>query len=188
MLNEKRILILGSGGSGKTTFTRKLAAKTQLPVYHLDALHWKPNWTAPNKAAWQYQVADLVQENSWIIDGSYFGTLNLRLPRAELIVFLDMPNWRCIWNILKRRVQYAQFRGKIRPGMPPECPETLYFSFLKWVWQYPRHDKPKVFEAIEKWKIPEANVLVFKSYEAMEKFLNALPEPENAEIVDLSDG
>jgi len=186
MLKEKRILILGSGGSGKTTFARKLAAKTNLPLFHLDAIHWKPNWTAPNESEWQSQVAELVQQGSWIIDGSYFGTLNLRLPRAEMIIFLDIPNWRCIWNILKRRIQYAPFRGRTRPGMPPCCPETLYFSFLKWVWRYPKHDKPKVFHAIEKWKQSETKVLVFKKYEALENFLKTLPKPESTEFSDLS--
>jgi len=46
-----RILIPGSGGSGKTTFTRKLAAKTGLPLHHLDTLYWQPGWQKPEAAA-----------------------------------------------------------------------------------------------------------------------------------------
>lgn len=172
MLNEKRVLILGSGGAGKTTFTQKFAAKTQLPVFHLDALHWKPNWTAPDKTSWHHQVQDLVAQEQWILDGSYSGTLDLRLPRAQLIIYLDIPNWRCVWNIVKRRIKYASYTGKTRPGMPPGCPETIFFSFLKWVWKYPKHDRPKVFEAIEKYKPAEARVIVFRSYAAMDRFLN----------------
>lgn len=187
MLNHSRILILGSGGSGKTTFARKLSDQTKLPVIHLDALHWKPNWIAPDKQSWQTQVAALVQQDTWILDGSYFGTLPLRLQRAQLIIYLDIPNWRCIWNIFKRRIQYASFRGKIRPGMPPGCPETIYFSFLKWVWTYPWKEKPKVFDSIKKLKSPGTQVLVFKSYQEMDHFLNHPVFPETSRKFDLSD-
>ncbi len=49
----KRILVIGSGGSGKTTFSKKLAERSGLPLYHLDALYWKPGWKEPEKAEWR---------------------------------------------------------------------------------------------------------------------------------------
>lgn len=182
----KRILILGSGGSGKTSLSRKLAAKTQIPLIHLDALYWKPGWKEPDKTEWQNRVMDLVAQDSWVIEGNYSGTLNLRLPPAEWIILLDIPNWRCIWNIFKRRIKYAQSGSKARPEMPPWCPETISLSFLIWVWLFPRHSKPKVLKAIEQWKNPGARVFIFRNYEAMDRFLIDIPELENVENLDLS--
>lgn len=130
MLIAKRILILGSGGSGKTSFSRKLAAKMQIPAIHLDTLYWEPGWKEPDKTEWQNRVAELVQQKAWVMDGNYSGTLHLRLPPAEWIILLDMPNWRCIWNILKRRIEYAKSGSMTRPEMPPGCPETISLSFF----------------------------------------------------------
>ena len=40
----KRILIIGNAGSGKTTYAKALAEKTQLPLIHLDKLFWCGEW------------------------------------------------------------------------------------------------------------------------------------------------
>jgi adenylate kinase family enzyme len=173
--NLKRILVLGSGGSGKTTFSRKLAAQTGLPLYHLDALYWKPGWTKTDGAKWLEQVTTLVRQDAWIIDGSYTGTVGLRIPRADLICYLDIPPYRCIWNILKRRVKYARFTGLTRPGMAPGCNETIWFSFLMWVGLYRKIEKPKVFAVIEQKKRADTEVVVFKTYREMERYLGTCP-------------
>ncbi len=61
VVSMKRALILGAGDSGKTAFALKLAAKTGLPLFHLDALYWQPGWKQPEPAAWQKTVeSDLV--------------------------------------------------------------------------------------------------------------------------------
>ena len=40
----RRVLVSGMAGSGKSTFSRALSAKTGLPVIHLDVHYWKPGW------------------------------------------------------------------------------------------------------------------------------------------------
>ena len=45
----RRVLVTGMAGSGKSTFSRSLAAKTGLPVIHLDVHFWKPGWVAPSE-------------------------------------------------------------------------------------------------------------------------------------------
>lgn len=167
----QRILVLGCGGSGKTTFARKLAEKTGLPLHHLDALYWKPNWTKPPTAEFLETVSEIVKQDKWILDGSYMGSLPIRVVRSDLILYLDFPNYVCLWNILKRRIKYAAFTGRTRPGMPAECPETIYFSFVKWVWQYRKKDKPKVLEVIAAHKNADAQVVILDNYKKLEAFL-----------------
>ena len=40
-----RINVIGTSGSGKSSFSKRLAEKLDVPYIELDALHWKPNWT-----------------------------------------------------------------------------------------------------------------------------------------------
>src|SRR5205823_13278780 len=70
----KRVLVIGSGGSGKTTFAQRLAQRTGLPLIHLDSLYWHPGWEPTLEDEWREKVRGLVRNDAWIIDGNYGGT------------------------------------------------------------------------------------------------------------------
>jgi len=83
-----RVLVDGMMGSGKSTFARALAARTGLPLIHLDVHYWKPGWVRPSDDEWRERQRTLLAGEAWIIDGNYNETLALRLERAETVVFL----------------------------------------------------------------------------------------------------
>jgi len=56
----RRVLVTGMAGSGKSTFSRSLAAKTGLPVIHLDLHFWKPGWIAPSEGEWRERQSGLL--------------------------------------------------------------------------------------------------------------------------------
>lgn len=115
----RRVLVDGMMGSGKSTFARALAAKTSLPLIHLDALYWKPSWVRPSEDEWRERQCALIAGDSWIIDGNYSETLSVRLERADTIILLDTPWWRC--------ASRAFARGLHQPvGQLPEgCEDSL---------------------------------------------------------------
>jgi len=90
-----RVLVDGIMGSGKSTFARALAARTGLPVIHLDVHYWKPGWVRPSDDEWRERQRALLADKAWIIDGNDNATLALRLERAETVVVLDSPWWSC---------------------------------------------------------------------------------------------
>jgi adenylate kinase family enzyme len=55
----KKVLVIGSGGAGKSTFAKRLAAKTGLPLLHLDALFWHPGWVETPKDEWLRRIEHL---------------------------------------------------------------------------------------------------------------------------------
>lgn len=143
-------MVIGSGGSGKSTFARRLGEILGVEVVHLDREHWRPGWVEPPKEVWRSRVERLSGGESWIIDGNYSGTLDVRLAACDTVVFLDLPRSVCLWRVLKRSVT---LRGRTRPDMGEGCVEQFdlsYLSFLAWVWNYPSRTRPKVFEKIEK--------------------------------------
>ena len=44
-MKQHKILVIGSPGSGKSTFSRKLRDKMGLPLYYLDMIYHKPDRT-----------------------------------------------------------------------------------------------------------------------------------------------
>lgn len=138
--------MIGSGGSGKSTVAAQLGELTGLEVNHLDKFYWSPGWVKPAPDEWIKTVTELVERDSWIIDGNYSGTLELRMRRCDAIVFLDLPRVLCLWRIVKRLFLYRD--GK-RPDMAEGCRENLNFEFVSWVWNYHRRSRPKVIKLLQ---------------------------------------
>ena len=117
----RRVVVTGLAGSGKSTFSRALAAKTGLPLIHLDLAFWKPGWVAPSEREWREEQGRLLAGDAWIADGNYHETLDLRLQRADTIVVLDTP-----WPLCAAR---AFRRGLRRPAgavMPDGCVDSTW--------------------------------------------------------------
>lgn len=163
----KKILILGSGGAGKSTFSKKLAKKLNLELIHLDHHYWKPNWKKTPKEEWGKEIEKLCQKEAWIMDGNYQSTLNIRIPTADTIILLNTPPLVCLWRILKRRIT----KGKriVAPG----CPERITLGFIWWIlWLYPKHKLPETLEILKKHK--NKKVFILKTTQNKEKFLETL--------------
>jgi len=102
----KRILLIGCGGSGKSTLSKKLEALLGIEVIHLDEYYWKPYWVESNKEEWANVVKKLMAGEKWIMDGNYGGTMDMRIKRADTIIFLNYSTFTCTSRIIKRVFQY----------------------------------------------------------------------------------
>jgi len=137
----RRVLVIGSGGSGKSTFSTRLGALLHLEVHHLDKLFWHPGWVETSRDEWLKVVTELSDRHSWIMDGNYSGTLEVRIQKCDTVIFLDLSRWLCLWRIIMR---VLRFRDGTRPDMAEGCRERFDAEFIAWVWNYPRRSKPKV--------------------------------------------
>lgn len=142
----RKVLVIGSGGSGKSTFARRLGTLLDLEVIHLDSIYWTAGWVEMPKPEWKRKVEELLIRNAWIIDGNYSGTLEVRLEACDTVIFLDMSRTICLWRLLKRAVLYRNVR---RPDMAEGCPEKLNWEFIKWVWGYRERTRPKIIKLLE---------------------------------------
>lgn len=142
----KRVLVIGSGGSGKSTFAPRLGERLGLPVIHLDKAFWHSGWVETPKAEWRQKVEELCRGDSWVMDGNYSGTLDVRLEACDTVIFLDLPRAVCTWRVLKRIATYKQ---SARPDMAEGCHERVDLKFLYWVWSYPNRRRPKILARLE---------------------------------------
>ena len=163
----KKILIIGSGGAGKSTFAKRLGKITGIGVFHLDKLYWRPGWIEPPKDEWQKTVETLLKAEEWIMDGNFGGTMEMRLAACDTAIFLDLPRTVCFYRILKRWLTYWNTN---RPDMTMGCNEKIDFKFLKWIWDYPKKNKPAV-EAKLKRIENDKTIIRLKSKKEVEDFL-----------------
>ncbi|MHC4225272.1 MAG: P-loop NTPase family protein, partial [Planctomycetota bacterium] len=125
----RRIAILGCAGAGKSTLALQIGESLGIEVIHLDRHFWKPGWVETPREEWAELQTELLAGESWVADGNYGATLEIRLARADTILFMDMPRRLCLWRILKRRIRY---RGRARPDVAPGCPENVDWEFFRW--------------------------------------------------------
>jgi adenylate kinase family enzyme len=163
----RRILVIGSGGSGKSTVATRLGALLNLEVSHLDKFFWQPGWVKPATEDWVQAVTELMNRDSWILDGNYSGTLELRFQKCDTIIFLDLSRWLCLWRIVRRVLRY---RNDLRPDMAEGCQEKLDLEFVRWVWNYPRRTKPKVVKLLRE-RCDGKEIVWLRSRREVEGFL-----------------
>ena len=146
LVHKRRILVVGSGGAGKSMLAIQLGRRLALPIVHLDALYWRPGWQPNPAAEWRDTGQRIVARDAWIIDGNYSGSLDLRLPVCDAVVFLDIPRSICLCRVVKRRLKaYFRSGSEVAPG----CPTRLTWEFLRWVWQYPTVARARVQKPLE---------------------------------------
>lgn len=169
----QRIVILGNAGSGKSTLARALGARLGLPVVHLDTLFWEPGWVEADAEVFRERVRHAVAPDTWVCEGNYARrTFDLRLPRADLVIWLDTPRWTCL-----RRVIARSFSKQPRTDLAAGCQEQHnreFLTFLKYVWHYDNANRPGI-EAMRLAQGPQVPVVHLRGNRQVAAFLNGLP-------------
>lgn len=165
-----RIAIVGGSGTGKTTLSNILSNIYNLPVIHIDGIHHLPNWKIRDKNERDEIIHSYVQQEKWIIDGTYNQTLKERFERADLIIWLDYSTFMQVKGILKR---FFQSKNKERPEIPG-CKERLNFKFFKYVLFYRKMKRHFIPDNLE--EIPQEKILIFKKQKDLNKWIKELKE------------
>ena len=168
----KRILVFGPSGAGKSTLARHIGARLGIPIVHLDMIYWNPGWVPVEREPFRERVAAAAAGDAWVMDGNYTNHLDLRLPRAQAVIWLDLPRYvyfpRTVWRMIRH---YGRERGDVGPG----CPEWFDLPFLRdWVWAYPTHSRAR--HAALMADLPAGiHAVILRSTAEVKKFTAGLP-------------
>lgn len=145
----KRIMIFGRPGNGKSTFANRLSKTLSLPVYHLDKYFFESSWRERDTKEFIDIQKNLVSREAWIIDGNSTKTLEIRWSKADVVIYLDLPKWICIYRIIKRIFT----KDRTIDDRAPNCPEVLRWPFLVYAWRFENRVKniiPQLTKTYEK--------------------------------------
>ncbi len=166
-------MIIGCSGAGKSTLSKELAKLTLLKLIHLDKLFWKQGWEKTDAKDWQEIVKQETEKDSWILDGNYNSSLDLRFQRADTIIFFDFPRWLCLYNIYKRILKY-KFWGHVRNDIPKDCPERMNLEFFLWVWNYNKVHRDRYLTMMTEQTALGKKTIILKNYHEKREFLRSL--------------
>lgn len=157
----KKIIVIGCPGAGKSTFSRRLAEIIDTPLCNLDKLYWKADASHISRRELIKKQKEVFKTDSWIIDGNFRNTLELRFEQADLIFFLDFPKEICI-NGVKNR--------KTRDEIP--CVLPVNDELINFIKSFDKDVKPKILNLIDKYK--DKKVITFYSREEADNYLEKL--------------
>ena len=104
------------------------------------------------------------------MDGTYDGSLDIRLPRADTVVFLDFSTGLCLWRAMKRVLGGY---GRVRPDMGADCPERWDWGFMRWVWRYRRDIRPAILRLLDQYYC-EGTLITLRNPREVRAFLESL--------------
>lgn len=164
---RERIIVIGCPGAGKSTFSRALASKTGLPLYHLDRLWHKPDKTTVTREEFDAALAAILQTDRWIIDGNYSRTLKMRLAACDTVFMLDYPVEVCLEGAAARV-------GKERVDMP-WVEDTFDPAFRRFIEEFPETKLPYVYDCLNACK-GEREIHIFRFREEAQAYIEGFVE------------
>ncbi len=168
-LDFSRVAVIGSAGSGKTTFSKSIGKLFDRSVTHLDKILWGENWTEQTIEQQLQILQPVVHCEGWIIDGTWLKTLDVRYKRATLVIFLHFKPTLCAWRAFKRSLKN---RGKQRDDLAKGCVEKINWSFYRYILRFGKNSLPQIRQL----QADNANVplVTLKTPKQAKKFLDEL--------------
>ncbi|MGL5012325.1 MAG: AAA family ATPase [Paracoccaceae bacterium] len=170
----QRVMIVGGPGSGKSTLARGLGARTGLPVYHMDHIHWQSGWVERERAEKIRLAGEIEARDSWVFEGGLSATYANRVARADTLIWLDLPVGLRLWRVLKRSVRWW---GRSRPDLPEGCneefgPQTL--PFWAFIWRTRQTSRERLLQIVA---APPGHLRVvhLRRVRAVRAFLESVP-------------
>ena len=112
----KRIAVVGSTGSGKTTLAEAIAQSLGLAHVEIDALHWDPGWREADLLVFRERLSEALAGPAWVVDGNYAKVRDIIWPRADTLIWLELPLTVVLWRLFRRTVRRVVTREELWNG------------------------------------------------------------------------
>lgn len=135
----RRVVVVGTSGTGKSTLARALAERIGAAWLELDAVHHLPGWEPSTTAEFRAAVSEfLAIHDRWVVDGNYGAVRDLLWTAADTAVWLDLSRARTMWRVTTRSLRRVLTREELWNGNREEWRNLLAWdperSIVRWAW------------------------------------------------------
>lgn len=160
----KKVIVIGSPGAGKSTFSRALRDLTGLPLFYLDRIWHKPDRTTVTRAEFDSALDAVLKQDRWIIDGNYQRTIEPRLKACDTAFLLDFPVELCLESAGSRI-------GTVREDLP-WVESEFDPEFRQWIIDFPKDQLPLIYELLKRYE-NEKRIIIFKTRAEMDGWISS---------------
>ena len=141
-----KINVIGTTGSGKSTFSKALAKQLDYPYIEMDLLFWKANWEESTNDEFFSKIREATSTDNWVLDGNYTRSNDIKWENADTIIWIDYSYTRTFLQIFKRTIKRMISQQELWPDTGNK--ETFRKSFLSkdsiLIWFFKSHKKNKL--------------------------------------------
>ena len=174
-MRPRRVHVVGTSGSGKTTVARAIADKLGIRHIELDAIHWQPGWTELPEDEFNQRVREVTEEGDWTIDGNYKVVRELIWERVDTIVWLDMPFipvfLRVLWRTIRRFVTQEKLWNTNTENIGSLIGK---YSMPLWVIQTHKRRRDEYPPLLADPSLGHVDIKIFKSFREVNAWIESL--------------
>lgn len=174
----ERIVVVGSSGSGKTSFAQRLSSILDSPYLELDSIVHRGGWNATPDDQLQQEIRIFAEAQRWVVDGNYTSTRKVLWPLADAFVWLDPPKRTVMRRVITRTLKRVVTREELWNGVRE--PWTNLYSLdphknvIVWAWTRFEHTRSKFETAIVDGTWSHADVHRLRSARDIDRFLESV--------------
>jgi len=182
--NLSRVNVLGTSGSGKSTFAKKLAHRLNSPYIELDLLFWEPNWKEPSDSVFFKRIEDALSSGPhWVLDGNYNRAQPVKWKQVTTVIWLDYSFPRVLYQAVRRAIIRGIKREELWVGTGNR--ESLLKTFFTrksiLLWTIQTYDRMKDrYEKLERDQNRSFEFIRLRSPKEAANFLSQVGEKSKA--------
>ena len=172
----KKIIIIGSSSTGKSTLALAISKKLKIPHQELDAFYWEENWTRANTEQFRQRVEQFTNQTHWVLDGNFQIARDLIWPQATHIIWLDYNLPIILYRFFIRSIRRSLFKEKLWNNNR----ETIWGSMIckdslfLWILKTYKRNKKNFSQLLEEKSYPQARFIRLKSPQDTKVFLSSI--------------